>query len=92
MFRSLVSSTTTFSARRRTVHLFHAGNATELGIASPTVWIDNTPAVWDELDTALAKLDPKKIAVNVRLSAAQDLFLAEHLLCWLADRFRPRVC
>jgi hypothetical protein len=65
VFKSLVSSTTTFSARRRTVYLFHSRNVTSTGVANPTVWIDNTAAVWDSLNATLTKINPNKIAINI---------------------------
>jgi len=48
-----------FSARRRTVQLFLA-NASEHSYT----WIDNTPAVWDELKKVLESNNPKSIVVN----------------------------
>ena len=65
-FRSLVSSTTTFSARRRTLYLFH----THPDVPSPLHLIDNMPSMWDTVLDTLEKIDPKRIAVNVRLSTA----------------------
>ena len=60
VFRSLVSSTTTMSARRRTLYLFHVdSNEPVLHL------IDNTQAVWDVVNETLFQLDPKKIAINV---------------------------
>lgn len=60
-FRSLVSSTTTFSARRRTLFLFH----THPEVESPLYLIDNTEDLWHTLNKTLERIDPKKIAVNV---------------------------
>ncbi len=65
VFKSLVSSTTTFSARRRTVYLFHSSNVTETGVANPSIWIDNTAAVWDSLNATLTKINPNRIAINI---------------------------
>lgn len=50
-----------FSARRRTIQLFLANNATEYVYT----WIDNTPTVWRELLDVLEENDPARIAVNV---------------------------
>lgn len=60
-FRSLVSSTTTFSARRRTLFLFH----THPEVENPLYLIDNTEDLWHALNKTLERIDPKKIAVNV---------------------------
>lgn len=60
-FRSLVSSTTTFSARRRTLFMFH----THPNIESPLYLIDNKETLWHTLNTTLERVDPKKIAINV---------------------------
>nr|XP_031857323.1 uncharacterized protein CI109_007271 [Kwoniella shandongensis]KAA5524395.1 hypothetical protein CI109_007271 [Kwoniella shandongensis] len=61
VFRSLHSSTTTFSARRRTLFLFH----TNPDVPSPLLLIDNQQTLWDTLLATLDKVDPKKIAVNI---------------------------
>lgn len=61
MFRALNPSTTTFSARRRTLYLFH----TSTSLPSPLKWIDNTPALWSALNDSLTTIDPKRIAVNI---------------------------
>lgn len=62
VFRALVSSTTKFSARRRTLYLFH----THPDVPSPLELIDNTPQIWDEVAKVLEQVDPQRIAVNVR--------------------------
>jgi hypothetical protein len=61
VFRSLVSTTTTFSARRRTLFLFH----THPNITSPIHLVDNKPEIWDELNRVLDAIQPERIAVNV---------------------------
>ncbi|KAG8878302.1 hypothetical protein FRB98_006280 [Tulasnella sp. 332] len=65
VFRSLISSTTQFSARRRTIYLFHTKDVVKTGLANPTIWIDNTPAIWGNLSDALDTINPGKIAVNI---------------------------
>ncbi|KAK4689404.1 hypothetical protein P7C73_g695, partial [Tremellales sp. Uapishka_1] len=62
VFRSLHSSTTTFSARRRTLFMFH----THPDVPSPLHLIDNTPELWRTLHEVLERVNPKRIAVNVR--------------------------
>lgn len=62
-FRSLVSSTTTFSARRRTLFMFH----TNPNVESPFHYVELLPVLWEELNATLHKIDPKKIAINVHL-------------------------
>lgn len=62
-FRALVSSTTTFSARRRTLFFFHTNKEVE----NPLRIVDNTEELWAKLNETLTKVDPKKIAINVRL-------------------------
>lgn len=64
VFKGLVSSTTIFSARRRTVYLFHTGGKRS-GVPNPLVIIDNTPELWKILDEALRAIDPLKIGINV---------------------------
>lgn len=54
---------TTFSARRRTVHLFLA--SPKPGTLSAYSWIDNTPTVWKDLTSILEAQNPKTIVVNV---------------------------
>lgn len=54
---------TQFSARRRTLYLFHTDTTGE--IPNPRVWIDNTPTLWTELNETLAILRPRAIAVNI---------------------------
>ncbi|RSH82191.1 hypothetical protein EHS25_006124 [Saitozyma podzolica] len=61
VFRSLVSTTTTFSARRRTLFLFH----THPNITSPIHLVDNKPEIWDELNRVLDAIQPERIAVNI---------------------------
>lgn len=61
VFRALVSSTTTFSARRRTLFMFH----TNPDMPNPLYLVDNKPGIWDDVNEALDKLQPSKIAVNV---------------------------
>lgn len=61
VFRALVPTTTTFSARRRTMFLFH----TNPEIPNPYLWVDNKPGIWDDLNNALDQIKPGKIAVNV---------------------------
>lgn len=60
-FRALVPTTTVFSARRRSVFLFH----THPTIESPLYLIDNTEGIWDTLNAALSEIDPQKIAIDV---------------------------
>ncbi|KAL7422645.1 hypothetical protein Q5752_001936 [Cryptotrichosporon argae] len=60
-FTALVSSTTTFSARRRTLYLFH----TSAAAPSPLVVVDNTDDLWGTLNATLFAVDPAKIAVDV---------------------------
>lgn len=67
-FRSLVSSTTTFSARRRTLFLFH----TDDSLPSPLHLVDNKGTIWDDLAERLEKVDPQKIAVNVSWELVPD--------------------
>ena len=63
VFRSLVSSTTIFSSRRRTLFLFHTSDK----LPSPMLIVDNTKEVWENVRDALETIQPKKIAVNVWL-------------------------
>ena len=65
-FRSLVSSTTTFSARRRTLFMFH----THPDVPSPLHLVDNKATLWETLHETLEKVNPRKIAVNVRPGGA----------------------
>lgn len=60
-FRSLVSSTTTFSARRRTLFMFH----THPDVPSPLHLVDNKATLWETLHETLEKVNPRKIAVNI---------------------------
>ncbi|KAK8849845.1 hypothetical protein IAR55_005181 [Kwoniella newhampshirensis] len=60
VFKSLHSSTTTFSARRRTLFMFH----TNPDVPNPLHLIDNQQSLWDTLLETLEKVNPKKIAVN----------------------------
>lgn len=54
-----------FSARRRTVDLFvSAPLNSSVSNQTKYSWIDNTPAVWDELEEVLEAHDPKSIVVN----------------------------
>lgn len=62
VLRSLVSSTTVFSARRRTVYIFH----TNPDVPNPSVFVDLEDGVWPDVVSTLNKLDPQRIAVNVR--------------------------
>lgn len=86
-FRALVPSTTTFSARRRSLFLFTPTESLYL--------VDNTPALWDQLNATLYKLDPKSIAVNVdeAVAFADGLHSGEGraLLSHLDERYRQRV-
>lgn len=59
VFRSLVSSTTTFSARRRSLFLFTSDGS------PPLYLVDNTAALWETLNTTLIERDPARIAINV---------------------------
>ena len=61
VFRSLVSSTTIFSAQRRSLFLFHTSDK----IPNPMRIVDNTMQVWEDLRNALETIQPRKIAVNV---------------------------
>ncbi|KAL8279624.1 hypothetical protein RQP46_007937 [Phenoliferia psychrophenolica] len=54
---------TDFSARRRTLYLFHSNP--DSTIPNPRIWIDNTPLLWKELNETLAALAPKSIALNI---------------------------
>lgn len=60
-FRALTSSASVFSARRRTLWLFHTSPA----LPSPLKWIDNTPALWVALNDSLTAINPRRIAVNI---------------------------
>jgi hypothetical protein len=60
-FRALTSSAGVFSARRRTLWLFHTSPA----LPSPLKWVDNTPALWAALNDSLTTIDPNRIAVNI---------------------------
>ncbi|ORY35910.1 hypothetical protein BCR39DRAFT_513004 [Naematelia encephala] len=60
-FRALVSSTTTFSARRRTLFMFH----TDPSVPSPFHYVELKEELWEALNETLHKVDPKKIAVNI---------------------------
>lgn len=67
-----IRSATEFNAHRRTVVLFHQGNnantnstnSTNTTLQNPLTWIDNTDAVWEPLNAALAALNPRIIAIN----------------------------
>ncbi|EJD53954.1 xaa-Pro aminopeptidase family enzyme [Auricularia subglabra TFB-10046 SS5] len=56
---------TTFSARRRTLTLFHTNTSSLAGKPNPLTWIDNTPQVWSELRDTLAAFDPQTIGLNI---------------------------
>jgi hypothetical protein len=60
-----IKPATTFSARRRTVYLFHNNSETLLGKPNPLVWIDNTPKVWTDLRDILEQYNPRTIALNI---------------------------
>jgi hypothetical protein len=62
VFRALVPATTTFSARRRTLYMFHNSPRA----SSPLHMISLKDDLWDALNETLHQVDPKKIAVNVR--------------------------
>lgn len=53
-----------FSARRRTVDLFVSEPVGENSTQTRYSWIDNTPAVWDQLGEVLERHDPKSIVMN----------------------------
>lgn len=57
-----LKNATQFSARRRTVDLYLASPVSG---PSSYSWIDNTPAVWEDLISVLEANDPKTIAINV---------------------------
>lgn len=59
-----------FSARRRTVVLFHTNTSTLAGRPNPITWIDNTGDVWPELRSILEDFDPTHIALNTDRSIA----------------------
>lgn len=58
-------SATTFSARRRTLSLFHTNSSSLAGKPNPLTWIDNTPQVWSDLRSTLEAFDPQSIALNI---------------------------
>lgn len=60
-----IKPATTFSARRRTVYLFHRQSGNFSGKANPLIWIDNTPQVWKDLRATLEQYNPRTIALNV---------------------------
>lgn len=59
-----------FSARRRTVVLFHTNTSTLAGRPNPIIWIDNTGDVWPELRSILHEFNPARIALNTDRSIA----------------------
>lgn len=59
-----------FSARRRTVVLFHTNTSTLASRPNPIIWIDNTGDVWPELRSILEDFDPARIALNTDRSIA----------------------
>ena len=59
--RSLVSNTVTFSARRRTLFMFH----TNPDVPSPLHVVSLKEDLWEMLNKTLGEVDPKKIAINV---------------------------
>ncbi|KZW04353.1 putative lipo protein [Exidia glandulosa HHB12029] len=56
---------TSFSARRRTLMVFHTNTSSLVGARNPLTWIDNTPTVWNELRDTLEAFDPQAIALNI---------------------------
>lgn len=60
-FRALVPSTTVFSARRRTLFMFH----THPNITSPLYLVENTDDMWHKLNETLYAVDPARIAINI---------------------------
>jgi hypothetical protein len=61
VFRSLVRSTTMFSAHRRMLWMFH----TNPDVPCPVFYWNNQPEIWTMLNESLHEVNPKKIAVNV---------------------------
>ncbi|KAK4701545.1 hypothetical protein P7C70_g4685, partial [Phenoliferia sp. Uapishka_3] len=55
-----MKSATDFSARRRTLYLFH----TSTNFPNPMIWIDNTPQLWKELNETLTSLRPRSMQVH----------------------------
>ncbi|ORX41264.1 hypothetical protein BD324DRAFT_613868 [Kockovaella imperatae] len=60
-FRALVSSTTQFWGRRRTMWMFH----TNPNVTSPFHFVSLKDDLWDGLLDTLEQVNPKKIAINV---------------------------
>ena len=54
-----------FSARRRTLALFHTNTSSLAGRPNPITWIDNTPQLWKELRDVLEEFDPQAINLNI---------------------------
>lgn len=71
VFRSLVPATTHFSARRRTLYMFH--NSPH--VPSPLHVISLKDDLWDTLNQTLHSVDPRKIAINVGMSLAPGTWL-----------------
>lgn len=70
-----------FSARRRTTHLYLSSALAKKTKSKQTSfsWIDNTPAVWDELRAVLEEHNPSTIAINAdaEISFASGLHAGE---------------
>ena len=60
-FRSLVSSTTQFHGRRRTLFMFH----THPNVTNPLHIISLKDDLWQGLRETLEQVNPESIAVNV---------------------------
>lgn len=77
-----------FAARRRTVQLFIANP--KHGLKESYTWIDNTPAVWFELNDVLEKQDPGMIVVNagnIAFSGGLRVGEMEQMNTWLPKKW-----
>ncbi|KAI9000828.1 hypothetical protein BD414DRAFT_14182 [Trametes punicea] len=59
-----VKGATEYAPHRRTVLLFHTNTSSLAGRPNPLRWVDNTGAVWPELQEVLEAYDPRRIALN----------------------------
>lgn len=89
-----VKQATQFSARRRTVVLFHTNTSSLAGKPNPLTWIDNTGDVWPELRSVLEAYDPQSIAIDTHstLAFAGGLHVGEleELKIQLGDKWMDR--
>ncbi|KAJ3139106.1 hypothetical protein HK100_011956 [Physocladia obscura] len=84
-FWPLVSRTTTFAARRRTLKAFAfnktSGNSEDAFVSR--TFVDNTPQVWADFNSFLTQFDPSVLTINIDASGnnfADGLHAGEHEL------------